>query len=149
MQKINFSGSGDGFYSSEFQSLLEGNSLFNAAMPRHLAFGAKITLKNHRTAGGYLHSHWHLYPDGVGIRQQQVTTYSHKDDNNLWIVKKYNTNEIPSEPTLVKHGDLIRLEHVITQRNLHSHKDLAPLSKKHYQVTGYGEVIHFKQHLFR
>ena len=41
---------------------------------------------------------------------------------------------------LVKHGDLIRLEHVITHRNLHSHKEIAPISKKHYQVTGYGEV---------
>lgn len=66
------SGSGDGFYSSEFQSLLEGNSLYNATMPRQLAYGATITLKNHRTGGGYLHSHWHLYPEGVGSRQQQV-----------------------------------------------------------------------------
>lgn len=31
-----------------------------------------ISLKNHRTGGGYLHSHHHLYPDGVGARQQQV-----------------------------------------------------------------------------
>lgn len=41
-------------------------------MPRQLAYGASITLKNHRTGGGYLHSHWHLYPEGVGARQQQV-----------------------------------------------------------------------------
>lgn len=160
-----FSGSGDGFYSSEFQSLLEGNSLYNATMPRQLAYGATITLKNHRTGGGYLHSHWHLYPEGIGARQQQVlilllytyiliihfdkilihffhqiTTYSHKDDNNLWLVKKFDTDDISSEPELVKHGDLIRLEHVITHRNLHSHKEIAPISKKHYQVTGYGEV---------
>lgn len=71
-----FSGSGDGFYSSEFQSLLEGNSLYNATMPRQLAYGATITLKNHRTGGGYLHSHWHLYPEGVGARQQQVLILS-------------------------------------------------------------------------
>ncbi|KOX71057.1 Protein O-mannosyl-transferase 2 [Melipona quadrifasciata] len=134
-----FSGSGDGFYSSEFQSLLEGNSLYNATMPRQLAYGATITLKNHRTGGGYLHSHWHLYPEGIGARQQQITTYSHKDDNNLWFIKKFDTDDIPSEPVLVKHGDLIRLEHVITHRNLHSHKEIAPISKKHYQVTGYGE----------
>ncbi|XP_078034543.1 protein O-mannosyl-transferase 2 isoform X2 [Augochlora pura] len=136
---LNKSGSGDGFYSSEFQSLLEGNSLYNATMPRQLAYGATITLKNHRTGGGYLHSHWHLYPEGVGARQQQITTYSHKDDNNLWLVKRLDTDDIPDEPILVKHGDLIRLEHVITHRNLHSHKEYAPLSKKHYQVTGYGE----------
>ncbi|XP_033344881.1 protein O-mannosyl-transferase 2 [Bombus vosnesenskii] len=136
---LNKSGSGDGFYSSEFQSLLEGNSLYNATMPRQLAYGATITLKNHRTGGGYLHSHWHLYPEGIGARQQQITTYSHKDDNNLWLVKKFDTDDISSEPELVKHGDLIRLEHVITHRNLHSHKEIAPISKKHYQVTGYGE----------
>ncbi|XP_024938876.1 protein O-mannosyl-transferase 2 isoform X2 [Cephus cinctus] len=136
---LNKSGGGDGFYSSEFQSLLQGNSLYNATMPRQLAYGASITLKNHRTGGGYLHSHWHLYPEGVGARQQQITTYSHKDDNNLWLVKKFDSDEMPSESELVKHGDLIRLEHVITRRNLHSHKEIAPISKKHYQVTGYGE----------
>ncbi|XP_033217409.1 protein O-mannosyl-transferase 2 [Belonocnema kinseyi] len=136
---LNKSGSGDGFYSSEFQSLLQGNSLHNATMPRQLAYGASITLKNHRTGGGYLHSHWHIYPEGIGARQQQITTYSHKDDNNLWLVKKYDTEEIPEKPVLVKHGDLIRLEHVVTRRNLHSHKEIAPVSKKHYQVTGYGE----------
>ncbi|XP_076637885.1 protein O-mannosyl-transferase 2 isoform X1 [Colletes latitarsis] len=136
---LNRSGNGDGFYSSEFQSLLEGNSLYNATMPRQLAYGASITLKNHRTGGGYLHSHWHLYPEGIGARQQQITTYSHKDDNNLWLIKKFDTNDIPSEPELVKHGDLVRLEHVITHRNLHSHKEFAAMSKKHYQVTGYGE----------
>ncbi|KAJ8941353.1 hypothetical protein NQ314_010416 [Rhamnusium bicolor] len=36
-------------------------------------------------------------------------------------------------------GDLIRLEHIATKRNLHSHKEQAPITKKHYQVTGYGE----------
>ncbi|XP_036340181.1 protein O-mannosyl-transferase 2-like isoform X1 [Rhagoletis pomonella] len=36
-------------------------------------------------------------------------------------------------------GDLIRLEHVATKRNLHSHGEQAPLTKRHLQVTGYGE----------
>lgn len=39
---------------------------------------------------------------------------------------------------------MIRLEHVPTRRNLHSHREPAPITKKHYQVTGYGEVIVFK-----
>lgn len=40
---------------------------------------------------------------------------------------------------------MIRLEHVPTRRNLHSHRESAPITKKHYQVTGYGEVnITFK-----
>ncbi|KAJ9576808.1 hypothetical protein L9F63_006582 [Diploptera punctata] len=134
------SGNGDGFYSSAFQSQLEGNSLYNASMPREVAYGAAITLKNHRTGGGYLHSHWHLYPEGVGARQQQITTYTHKDDNNLFLIKKYNSESSEDdEVEIVKNGDLVRLEHVTTRRNIHSHKEMAPISKKHYQVTGYGE----------
>lgn len=38
-----------------------------------LAYGSTITVKNLRIAGGYLHSHWHLYPEGVGAKQQQVS----------------------------------------------------------------------------
>ncbi|XP_068203321.1 protein O-mannosyl-transferase 2 isoform X1 [Palaemon carinicauda] len=137
------SGNGDGFYSSAFQSQLEGNSLYNASMPLELAYGAEITLKNARTGGGYLHSHIHLYPEGAGARQQQITTYSHKDFNNKWLVKKWNEEpgdwEDDDPVELVKNGDLIRLEHVPTGRNLHSHRENAPVTKRHHQVTGYGE----------
>lgn len=69
---LNKSGNGDGFYSSAFQSCLVGNSLHNASMPRQVAYGAVLTIKNHKTGGGYLHSHYHLYPKEVGARQQQV-----------------------------------------------------------------------------
>jgi dolichyl-phosphate-mannose-protein mannosyltransferase len=54
-----------------------------------VAYGSLLTLKNSITGGGYLHSHMHLYPAGVGAKQQQVTTYSHKDGNNRWFIKKY------------------------------------------------------------
>ncbi|XP_017783092.1 PREDICTED: protein O-mannosyl-transferase 2 [Nicrophorus vespilloides] len=138
LKVLNHSGNGDGFYSSAFQSQLIGNSLHNASMPRQVAYGAIVTLKNHRTGGGYLHSHYHLYPDGVGARQQQVTTYTHKDDNNKWLIKKFNTEEF-NGVELVKSGDLVRFEHMQTKRNLHAHKEHAPITKKHYQVTGYGE----------
>ncbi|GFQ91933.1 protein O-mannosyl-transferase 2 [Trichonephila clavata] len=136
------SGSGDGFFSSAFQSQLQGNSLYHANMPKDVAYGAVVTIKNYRTGGGYLHSHWHLYPEGVGARQQQVTAYSHKDENNKWMIKKFNlepnlSRDNPVE--LVLNGDLIRLEHVVTRRNLHSHKEVAPITKRHQQVTCYGE----------
>ncbi|XP_058062002.1 protein O-mannosyl-transferase 2 [Anopheles bellator] len=135
---LNRSGSGDGFYSSGFQSNLIGNSLYNVSMPREVAYGAVVTLKNHKTGGGYLHSHNHLYPKGAGARQQQVTTYSHKDENNRWLLKPYDKQGVDNV-TLVKHGDLVRLEHFPTRRNLHSHREEAPVTKKHLQVTCYGE----------
>ncbi|XP_045663700.1 protein O-mannosyl-transferase 2 [Ursus americanus] len=139
---LNKSGPGDGFFSSAFQARLSGNNLHNASIPEHLAYGSVITVKNLRMAIGYLHSHRHLYPEGIGARQQQVTTYLHKDYNNLWIIKKHNTNADPLDPSFpvefVRHGDIIRLEHKETSRNLHSHYHEAPLTRKHYQVTGYG-----------
>ncbi|XP_063354141.1 protein O-mannosyl-transferase 2 [Pelmatolapia mariae] len=136
---LNKSGPGDGFFSSAFQSRLIGNNLHNASMPEYLAFGSTVTIKNLRIAGGYLHSHWHLYPEGVGARQQQVTAYLHKDYNNLWVVHRQQDNNSQSgNPDLVHHGDIVRLEHKETTRNLHSHLHEAPLTKKHFQVTGYG-----------
>lgn len=136
---LNKSGPGDGFFSSAFQSRLIGNNLHNASMPEYLAYGSTITIKNLRIAGGYLHSHWHLYPEGVGAKQQQVTAYLHKDYNNLWLVhKQHNHSSESGTPELVRHGDVIRLEHKETTRNLHSHLHVAPLTKKHHQVTGYG-----------
>ncbi|KAM9571160.1 protein O-mannosyl-transferase 2 isoform 2-T2 [Salvelinus alpinus] len=136
---LNKSGPGDGFFSSAFQSRLIGNNLHNASMPEYLAYGSIITVKNLRIAGGYLHSHWHLYPEGVGAKQQQVTAYLHKDYNNMWLVHRSNDSDAQSgEPDLVRHGDIIRLEHKETTRNLHSHLHEAPLTKKHFQVTGYG-----------
>ncbi|TRY55370.1 hypothetical protein DNTS_034398 [Danionella cerebrum] len=136
---LNRSGPGDGFFSSAFQSRLIGNNLHNASMPEYLAYDSVITVKNLRIAGGYLHSHWHLYPEGVGAHQQQVTAYLHKDFNNMWLVKRPgNVEDLTGAPELVRHGDIIRLEHKETTRNLHSHFHEAPLTKKHLQVTGYG-----------
>ncbi|KAG5671930.1 hypothetical protein PVAND_002098 [Polypedilum vanderplanki] len=140
LRVLNHSGNGDGFYSSGFQSRLIGNSLYNATMPRDVAYGAIVTLKNHKTGGGYLHSHYHLYPKNFGARQQQITTYTHKDDNNKWIIKPYDRESYGKKNvTIVKHGDLVRLEHLMTRRNLHSHSEKAPITVKHFQVTGYGE----------
>ncbi|XP_054683004.1 protein O-mannosyl-transferase 2 isoform X2 [Grus americana] len=139
---LNKSGPGDGFFSSAFQSQLIGNNLHNVSVPEHLAYGSVVTMKNLRMAGGYLHSHWHLYPEGIGARQQQVTAYLHKDLNNLWIIKKHDSDTDLSDPSspveFVRHGDIIRLEHKETSRNLHSHQHEAPLTRKHFQVTGYG-----------
>uniref|UniRef100_A0A3Q3W0E8 Protein O-mannosyl-transferase 2 n=1 Tax=Mola mola TaxID=94237 RepID=A0A3Q3W0E8_MOLML len=135
---LNKSGPGDGFFSSAFQSRLIGNNLHNASMPEYLAYGSAITIKNLRIAGGYLHSHWHLYPEGVGAKQQQVTAYLHKDYNNLWLGIEDYLLPSTGTPDLVRHGDIIRLEHKETSRNLHSHLHEAPMTKKHFQVTGYG-----------
>lgn len=106
-----------------------------------VAIGSKVTLKNMGYGGGLLHSHVQTYP--VGSSQQQVTCYHYKDDNNhfnilrAWGKGEYNPNE---EIQFVKHGDIIRLQHAPTTRNIHSHTVPAPVTKLNYEVSGYGNA---------
>ncbi|KNZ76252.1 Dolichyl-phosphate-mannose--protein mannosyltransferase 2 [Termitomyces sp. J132] len=134
---LNHSGPGDAQMSSLFQANLVGNDF--SQNPLEVAYGSKITLKNMGWGGGLLHSHVQTYP--VGSNQQQVTCYHYKDENNHWIVlprweePEYNPNE---ELRYLKHGDVIRLQHPPTSRNLHSHTVLAPITKLNYEVSCYG-----------
>eukprot|EP00731_Ephydatia_muelleri_P037232 Em0424g3a len=50
---LSHSGNGDGFFSSAFQSTLEGNELHDLQVPEYVAYGSTITLKNHRGGGGF------------------------------------------------------------------------------------------------
>ncbi|KAG6899453.1 hypothetical protein C0993_010235 [Termitomyces sp. T159_Od127] len=134
---LNHSGPGDAQMSSLFQANLVGNDF--ARNPLEVAYGSKITLKNMGWGGGLLHSHVQTYP--VGSNQQQVTCYHYKDENNDWIIlplweePEYNPN---GELRFLKDGDVIRLQHAPTSRNLHSHTILAPITKLNYEVSCYG-----------
>ena len=75
--------------------------------------------------GGLLHSH-HSDIIPRARTQQQITCYHHKDANNDWFF--YPNRHEPVDyrtPTLllryVGNGDVIRLIHAQTGRNLHSH----------------------------
>lgn len=115
-------------------------------------FGSTISIRQDRRDNpGYLHSHDVLYP--TGSKQQQVTIYHHKDANNLFVIKRafiadltYTPEDLDSpieEEDLinVKHGDKVRLMHLLTGRFLHSHHEQAPISSKkehHSEVSCYG-----------
>ena len=132
------SGPGDFQHSPLFQSSLEGNHLAGRAVVREVRDGALITLRGCISMPcGYLHSHWDLYPHGAGETQQMVGTYLFRDDNNQWQIRKMMESNLSSE--VVRHGDVVRLEHRVTGRNLHSHDVPALRDKRMYQVTGYGE----------
>jgi len=138
-------GDGDGFMSAEFQSTL--NSKGMASAPADIAFGSKISLRHWNTQGGYLHSHNHMYP--TGSKQQQITLYPHKDDNNVWVVENqtapengvgYGGFDAISPPINVKDGDTIKLYHTPTHRRLHSHDVRPPVTEADWQneVSAYG-----------
>ncbi|CAG8490670.1 11501_t:CDS:10 [Ambispora gerdemannii] len=133
------SGDGDGFMSSEFQQTIGGHGMDDT--PIDIAYGSKITIRHLNTQGGYLHSHDHSYPGGS--KQQQITLYPHKDENNLWIINNKTKPEIPfdeQDPIWIENGAIIRLEHITTNKRLHSHEVRPPVTDVDYQneVSGYG-----------
>ncbi|ORZ14249.1 dolichyl-phosphate-mannose--protein mannosyltransferase [Lobosporangium transversale] len=128
------SGDGDGFMSAPFQMTL-GYSLKDS--PLSVAYGATVTIRHQGTQGGYLHSHTSNYE--TGSKQQQITLYPHKDNNNDWIIQKRD-GTIPESLEYIKNGDYVRLLHAQTHKRLHSHDHKAPVTENenHFEVSGYG-----------
>ncbi|GAA5998507.1 hypothetical protein JCM5350_006501 [Sporobolomyces pararoseus] len=136
------SGEGDGFMSSEFQHTLRGHGMEDTFAD--VMVGSKITIRHLHTQGGYLHSHASVYPGGS--KQQQVTLYPHRDDNNVWLLYNSTSNpDIPdpehhAPPTPVLDHAVVVLHHVSTAKKLHSHDIRAPVTEVDYQneVSAYG-----------
>ncbi|KAJ8961262.1 hypothetical protein NQ318_008946 [Aromia moschata] len=83
-----------------------------------------------------LHSHDVKY--GTGSGQQSVTaTEVQEDINSHWLVKAATGKScLRGEP--IKCGGVIRLEHVETKKNLHSHHFQSPLSGNQ-EISCYGD----------
>lgn len=137
---LNRSGPGDAQMSSLFQAHLHGNDF--GRNPLEPVIGSKLTLKNMGYGGGLLHSHVQTYP--VGSNQQQVTCYHYKDTNNDWIItprwEDPAYDETSTDLRHLKNGDIIRLVHASTGRNLHSHPVVAPVTKQNHEVSCYGNA---------
>lgn len=127
-------GEGDGFMSSAFQSTLNSKGMKD--VPADVAFGSRVSIRHWNTQGGYLHSHSHMYP--TGSKQQQITLYPHKDQNNIWVMENQTNPEngigpggfdeiIP--PIFIENGAKVRLFHMPTDRRLHSHDVRPPLTE--------------------
>ncbi|PGH10592.1 hypothetical protein AJ79_05415 [Helicocarpus griseus UAMH5409] len=140
-------GDGDGFMSSEFQATLNSKGMQD--VPADVAFGSRVSVRHHNTQGGYLHSHTSMYP--TGSKQQQITLYPHKDENNVWVFEnqtqplgEYGEVEGPKAwDNLTSHvmdGSVIKLYHTTTDRRLHSHDIRPPVTEADWQneVSAYG-----------
>ena len=127
--------------SPEFQSTLNSKAMEN--VPVDVAFGSKVSIRHWNTQGGYLHSHDHMYPDGS--KQQQVTLYPHKDENNVWLLENQTQPEGLDGPiegprawdaipiSYIEDGDVLKLYHVTTHRRVHSHDVRAPVTEADWQ----------------
>lgn len=144
-------GDGDGFMSSEFQATLNNKAMKD--VPADVALGSRVTIRHVNTQGGYLHSHPLIYP--TGSKQQQVTLYPHKDENNMWLLENQTQplgpdgkpingtlawDNLSGGPHYVTDGTILRLYHRPTHRRLHSHDVRPPVSEAEWQneVSAYG-----------
>ncbi|PMD56440.1 glycosyltransferase family 39 protein [Hyaloscypha bicolor E] len=134
------SGPGDAQMSSLFQANLRGTEVGKDS-PLEIAYGSRATIKNMGYGGGLLHSHVQTYPEGS--TQQQITCYHHKDANNEWWFypnRQQPEHDPEAPPKFVADGDVLRLIHSQTGRNLHSHEVAAPVTKADREVSCYGNT---------
>ncbi|GCB62537.1 stromal cell-derived factor 2-like [Scyliorhinus torazame] len=83
-----------------------------------------------------LHSHDVKYGSGSG--QQSVTGVTEADDSNSYWRIRGKSDIVCERGNVVKCGDTIRLTHINTGRNLHSHHFTSPLSGNQ-EVSAFGE----------
>ncbi|XP_064652144.1 stromal cell-derived factor 2-like isoform X2 [Lineus longissimus] len=97
--------------------------------------GSVLKLLNTRSAVR-LHSHDVKYGSGSG--QQSVTGVDETDDHNSYWQVKGKMGKDCVRGTPIKCGETIRLMHIQTKRNLHSHHFSSPLSHNQ-EVSAFGE----------
>ncbi|GAO18804.1 uncharacterized protein UV8b_05916 [Ustilaginoidea virens] len=144
-------GDGDGFMTSEFQATLNSKGMQDVAAD--VVFGSRVSIRHVNTQGGYLHSHSLMYP--TGSKQQQITLYPHKDENNIWFLENQTQpldsqgnpingtmawDNLPDGPIFIENGAVLRLFHYPTHRRLHSHDVRPPVTEADWQneVSAYG-----------
>ncbi|RLV90692.1 Dolichyl-phosphate-mannose--protein mannosyltransferase 6 [Spathaspora sp. JA1] len=149
---LNHAGPGDSAVSTLLQASHEGTDVVSG--PRSVAYGSLITLRCQGLSSGLLHSHYHDYPEGS--QEQQVTTYSYKDENNVFLVEfdvnsglsgkhasSFGNNETEIEttvnhPQLLRNGDTLRLLHNFTGSFMHANAISSAVSKTNFEVSCFG-----------
>lgn len=102
-------------------------------------YGGVFKLR-HESTNRVLHSHAFSYGHAASSGQQQVTGFTSSDDNDWWRIK--GPREQPEgymAGRAIRHGAIVRLEHVSTQCNLHSHNGHPSPVTHQQEVTCYSD----------
>ncbi|KAL3791279.1 hypothetical protein HJC23_000896 [Cyclotella cryptica] len=97
--------------------------------------GSAIELRHMDSGKYYLKSSQHKWAHGSS-GQQIVTLDTIRGD--LWQVREAHNTTACVTGAPIKCGDVIRLTHVRTSKNLHSHGVPSPLTRTNNEVTGFG-----------
>ncbi|XP_071550541.1 protein O-mannosyl-transferase 2-like [Panulirus ornatus] len=139
---------GGGFYHTKFFAAFDNTEYDSVSFPEYIHFGANITIQSSRPLCGFLESWYDLFPSEWTAPCQQVTTATLRDNATvMWTIKKVDLDagavldgfDPSQEPLLVRNGDYVMLTHSETGRSLRSHGHRAPITKRHFQVCGYGD----------
>jgi dolichyl-phosphate-mannose-protein mannosyltransferase len=122
--------------SPAFQATLADNPMTSQA--KDIYYYDVITMQ-HKDTKVFLHSHNAIYPlrydDGrVSSQGQQVTGYPFNDTNNHWIVLPSQEEE-EKKARPVKHSDVIKLRHVLTNTDLLTHDVASPHMATNQEFT--------------
>lgn len=105
----------------------------------YVTCGSIIKLKHtEKGKSYYLSSDERISPQG---NDQQLVTASPESDNmtTFWIIRESHQNPSPCQTgTKIPYGSKVRLQHLESGVNLHSHQKRSPLSGQQ-EVTGFGE----------
>ncbi|EPZ34034.1 Glycosyl transferase, family 39 domain-containing protein [Rozella allomycis CSF55] len=156
------SGPGDHHMSTKFQTQLIGSRLAGDSFRKNFNFiisavyyGTNVTIRSH-VENVFLHSHKERYPlrhndKKVSSQGQQVTGYSHEDNNNHWRFHKIDAKLMESDKVIIKNGDIVRLEHVATKSFLLTHDVASPLTMTNMEVTTYpfNETLRYNETLWK
>lgn len=119
---------------------------FRCALPdavpagRAATYGSAVKLM-HAGTTRVLHSHPLTYSHPGGSGQQQVTGFAGLDDNDWWRLRPAHGEAADSRAGQpVRHGDVLRLQHAATGRNLHSHPGFRSPVTSQQEVTCFGEA---------
>ena len=108
-------------------------------MNEPVRYGTQIRLC-HKNTNTLLKSVAVVYSHPKTSGQQIIGADAVDDQNSVWLVKGPHESGAANYPagTEIKHGDKIRLEHIATGRNLHSHADRRSPLTSQQEVTAYG-----------
>jgi len=130
-------------YPSVSQSGIDIGTITSALSGTNIPYKIQQVTLEHILTKRALHSHALNYFNPRSSGQQQVTCYDGNDDNNLWLVKvSYGQAEDLKSGEPITDGDIIRLEHKLTGRNLHSHLGFPS------PITSQDEVTCFQENAF-
>eukprot|EP00160_Parvularia_atlantis_P017904 Unigene6359_Nuclearia_a/m.19588 Unigene6359_Nuclearia_a/g.19588 ORF Unigene6359_Nuclearia_a/g.19588 Unigene6359_Nuclearia_a/m.19588 type:complete len:253 (-) Unigene6359_Nuclearia_a:1292-2050(-) len=112
--------------STRFRHELDANLGDMPQMFADITQASNIAMRHEASGEAFLHSHVQTYP---GTTRQQVTLYSHMDDNNWWRVlpssraSDYQAHDFVTGARFIADKQIIRLQHRATGKFLSIFKD--------------------------